>query len=132
MNGFHENIENVTLNNDTFRTVIYTAQHSQLVVMSLLPKEEIGLETHPGNDQFFRFELGEGTCIIDGKEHTVTAGLGIVVPAGAQHNIINTSGTEKLKFYTIYSPAHHKDGTIHRTKADATASNEKFNSITTE
>ena len=121
MKGFHSNIEKSTLENSYFRKVLYTAKHCQLVLMSLLPKEEIGMEVHPDNDQFFRFEKGQGKCIIDGNEYEVTDGDAVVVPAGAKHNIINVSDKEDLKLYTIYSPAHHKDGTIHKTKAEAEA-----------
>ncbi len=90
--------------------------------MCLKPNEEIGMETHPDNDQFFRFESGEGKCIIDGTAYVVGDGSAVVVPAGAQHNIINTSATEDLKMYTLYAPAHHDDGTIHAIKAEAEAS----------
>ena len=121
MKGFNTNIEKVTLENDNFRKVLYTGKHSQLVLMSLLPKEEIGMEVHTDNDQFFRFEKGQGKCIIDGNEYVLTDGSCIVVPAGAQHNIINISESEPLKLYTIYSPANHPEGTIHKTKAEAEA-----------
>ena len=120
--GFVQNIEKLTEDNTNFRKVIYTAHHSQLVLMSLVPSEEIGMETHPENDQFFRVESGEGKAIIDGSEHTFSAGFCIVIPAGSQHNIINTSAVSELKLYTIYSPAHHKDGTVHATKATAQSS----------
>jgi len=121
MKGFVGNIEEETLKNENFRKVLYTGKHSQLVLMSLKPNEEIGMEVHPENDQFFRFEKGEGKCIIDGNESELRDGVAVIVPAGAQHNIINTSASEALKLYTIYSPAHHSDGTIHKTKADAIA-----------
>ena len=123
MQGYHANIEDETLNNSNFRKVLYTAPHSQLVAMSLLPGEEIGMEVHPDNDQFFRFEKGQGKVIINGEETTVEAEWVAIVPAGANHNVINT-GTEDLKLYTIYSPAHHPDGTIHKTKAEAMAAEE--------
>jgi mannose-6-phosphate isomerase-like protein (cupin superfamily) len=132
MKGYITNIEEGTLENETFRRVLYTAKHSQLVLMSLKPLEEIGMEVHPESDQFFRFEQGEGKVIIDGNEYEVKDGFAVIVPAGAQHNIINTSQTEALKLYTIYSPAHHKDGTIHTTKAEAEANEEEFDGITTE
>ena len=109
MKGFHANIEEETIANDNFRKVLYTGKHSQLVLMSLLPKEEIGMEVHEDNDQFFRFEKGQGKVIIDGNEYEVEDGHAIVVPSGAQHNVINVSETDDLKLYTIYSPAHHKD-----------------------
>ena len=121
MKGFSTNIEKDTLANENFRKVLYTAKHSQLVLMALEPKEEIGMEVHPDNDQFFRFEKGQGKCIIDGNEYELADGVAVVVPAGAEHNIINISDTEKLKLYTIYSPAHHPDGTIHKTKQEAIA-----------
>lgn len=132
MKGFVHNIEELTLKNHNFRTVVYTGKHSQLVVMSLRPNEDIGLETHPDTDQFFRCEKGEWTCSIDGNEYTISDGFAIVIPAGAQHNIINTSSTEPLQLYTIYSPAHHKDGTLHITKAEAQADKETFDGKTTD
>ena len=132
MKGFNANIEKETLANANFRKVLYTGKHSQLVLMSLQPKEEIGMEVHPDNDQFFRFEKGQGQCIIDGNEYAVSDGSAIVVPAGAQHNVINLSETEALKLYTIYSPAHHKDGIVHATKAEAEADEEEFDGVATE
>ena len=132
MKGFVINIEKDTLKNNNFRKVLYTSKHSQLVLMNLQPNEEIGMETHSENDQFFRFEKGCGKCIIDGNEYDVSDGFAVVVPAGAQHNIINTSDTEELKIYTIYSPAHHKDGIIRKTKKDAEANEAEFEGKTTE
>lgn len=132
MKGFTANIEKATLENENFRKVLYTAKHCQLVLMNLKPNEEIGMEIHPDNDQFFRFEKGQGKCIIDGNEYPVEDGIAVIIPAGSNHNIINTSATEPLKMYTIYSPAHHKDGTIHKTKTDAQSSTEEFDGITTE
>ena len=132
MKGFSANIEKETLENGNFRKVLYTGKHSQLVLMSLLPKEEIGMEVHPDNDQFFRFEKGQGKCLIDGNEYELADGSAIVVPAGAQHNIINTSGTDDLKLYTIYSPAHLKDGIVRATKAEAEANAAEFDGMTTE
>jgi len=132
MKGFNINIEKATLENNNFRKVLYTAKHSQLVLMSLLPNEEIGMEVHKDNDQFFRFEKGQGKCIIDGNEYQVTDGSAIIVPSGAQHNIINTSNSESLKLYTIYSPAHHKDGIIRATKQEAEKNAEEFDGKTTE
>lgn len=132
MKGFCNNIEKETLENENFRKVLYTGKHSQLVLMSLKPLEEIGMEVHLDNDQFFRFEKGEGKCLIDGNEYAVSNGVAIVVPAGAQHNIINTSTTEELKLYTIYSPAHHQDGVIRLTKEEAEASSPEFDGKTTE
>jgi mannose-6-phosphate isomerase-like protein (cupin superfamily) len=134
MNGFHQNIEQATLANTDFRRVLYTGKHSQLVLMCLAPAEEIGLETHPDNDQFFRFEQGHGKCLIDGNEYLLENGSAIIVPAGTQHNIINTSTTETLKLYTLYSPAHHKDQIVRATKAEAEdpAQAEEFDGTTTE
>ena len=134
MKGFHTNIEAVTLVNDNFRKVLYTSSHSQLVLMSLKPKEEIGEEIHAENDQFFRFESGHGKCIIDGNEYKVQDGDAVIVPACAKHNIINTDDKKYLKMYTIYSPAHHKDGIIRSTKAEADAkeNEEEFDGKTTE
>jgi mannose-6-phosphate isomerase-like protein (cupin superfamily) len=130
--GFNANIEKETLENENFRKVIYTGKHSQLVLMSLAPNEEIGIEIHADNDQFFRFEKGQGKCIIDGNEYDVTDGSAIIVPAGAQHNVINVSATDNLKLYTIYSPAHHKDGIVRTTKAEAEADGPEFDGKTTE
>ena len=132
MKGFNANIEEETRENEYFRKVLYTAEHSQLVLMSLEPNEEIGLETHKDNDQFFRFEKGEGKVLIDGHEYKVTDGSAIIIPAGAEHNVINVSDSERLKMYTIYSPAHHADGTVHKTKAEAMANEEEFHGDTTE
>lgn len=132
MKGFNANIEKETLENENFRKVLYTGKHSQLVLMSLKPNEEIGMETHTDNDQFFRFEKGQGKCVIDGNEYELTDGVAIIVPAGAEHNIINTSDSEDLKLYTIYSPAHHKDGIIRQTKEEAIANEAEFDGTTTE
>ncbi len=132
MKGYNANIEKLTLENDSFRQVLYTGKHCQLVAMSLLPNEEIGLETHEENDQFFRFEKGEGKVLIDGNEYVVGDGDVIIVPTGAEHNVINTSSSESLKMYTIYSPAHHRDGVVHVTKAEAEGDDEHFDGKTTE
>ena len=132
MKGFYSNIEKETLENNNFRKVLYTGKHSQLVLMSLKPLEDIGMEVHNDNDQFFRFEKGQGKCIIDGNEYILEDGVAIVVPAGAEHNIINTSETEDLKLYTIYSPAHHKDGIIRETKQEAMDNEAEFDGQTTE
>jgi len=120
MSGYFTHLEDATVENDNFRTVVYTAPNCQLVLMSLLPQEQIGEEVHQ-LDQFIRVEAGQGKSIIDDEEHELVDGDAIVVPAGAKHNIINTSATEKLKLYTVYSPPQHKDGTIHVTKAEAEA-----------
>ena len=117
MAGFLINIEQATLQNDNFRRVLNTAKNSQLVVMSLLPGEDIGMEVHD-LDQFIRFESGQGKVVMDGKEHTVEDDWAVVIPAGVEHNVINTSQTEKMKLYSIYSPPEHADGTVHATKAD--------------
>lgn len=121
MVGFHTNIEADTLGNNNFRKVIFTGAHCQLVLMSLAPMEKIDLETHTDNDQFFRFESGEGQATLNGEVITFKADDVLIVPAGTQHEIANTSATEPLKLYTIYAPAHHPDGTVHPTKADALA-----------
>jgi mannose-6-phosphate isomerase-like protein (cupin superfamily) len=132
MKGFTTKLEKETLQNDSFRKVLYTAKYSQLVLMNLQPKEEIGMETHDENDQFFRFESGQGKCIIDGIEYEVKDGDAVMVPSGAKHNVINTSDTEALKLYTIYSPPNHKDGVIRQTKEEAEANKEEFDGVTTE
>lgn len=132
MKGFSANIEESTLENKKFRKVLYTGKHSQLVLMCLKPREEIGMEVHEENDQFFRFEQGQGKCIIDGHEYALKDGSAIVVPAGARHNILNTSATEELKLYTIYSPPHHKDGIVRSTKAEAESNEAEFDGIATE
>jgi len=132
MKGYTTNIEKDTLENNNFRKVLYTGKHSQLVLMSLAPKEEIGMEVHEENDQFFRFEKGQGKCVIDGNEYELKDGVAVVVPAGAEHNIINTSTTEELKIYTIYSPAHHKDGIMRATKVEAEDNEAEFDGVTIE
>ena len=132
MKGFNANIEKATLENENYRKVLYTSRHSQLVLMSLKPNEEIGMEVHSDNDQFFRFEKGQGRCVIDGNEYEVSDGSAVVVPAGARHNVINISDTEELKLYTIYSPAHHKDGVVRTTKAEAEAYSPEVDGATTE
>jgi mannose-6-phosphate isomerase-like protein (cupin superfamily) len=132
MKGFSIDIEEATLENGNFRKVLYTSKHSQLVLMSLKPLEEIGMEVHEENDQFFRFERGLGLCIIDGNEYEVGDGFAVVVPAGAQHNIINISEAEELKLYTIYSPAHHKDQIVRATKKEAEENEAEFDGVTTE
>jgi len=121
MNGYLANIEQITLKNTNFRQVLFTGQHCQLVVMTLKPGEEIGLETHASVDQFFRIEQGQARVIIDGKESLAQNNSAIIVPAGAKHNIINASTSAELKLYTIYSPPNHPAGTIHATKAEAEA-----------
>ena len=130
MKGYVQDIDSVTVKNDAFRQVLYTAKHCQLVVMALKPKEEIGAEVHQ-LDQFFRVEAGTGEAVLDGVRTAISAGSALLVPAGANHNIINT-GSVPLKLYTIYAPPEHRDGVIHRTRADAEADNEHFDGKTTE
>lgn len=130
MHGYVIDIEKATEENELFRKVLYTAQHSQLVLMALKPGEEIGLETHT-LDQFLRVETGEGKAILNGIEHAVKDGFAIVVPAGVSHNIINT-GSTPMKLYTVYSPPEHRDGVVHATKGDAEKGEEHFDGKTTE
>jgi len=132
LKGYVIDIEKETERNTDFRRVLYTGKHSQLVLMSIKPGEEIGEETHDDVDQFFRFEEGEGKVIIDGVEHRVKDGNGVIVPAGAKHNVINTSKLVNLKLYTIYSPPEHQDGVVRHTKKEAMASEEHFDGRTTE
>lgn len=113
------NIETDSLQNENFREVLYTAGKSQLVVMSLRPGEDIGLETHDGTDQFIRVEAGTGMAVLNGEEHPLADGSAVVIPAGTEHNVINTSSSDDLKLYTIYTPPEHPDGTINRNKAEA-------------
>jgi mannose-6-phosphate isomerase-like protein (cupin superfamily) len=128
--GFIEDIENISVKNQEFRRVLYTAKNCQLVVMALKPKEEIGAEVHK-LDQFFRVEQGTGEAILDGARTAIQAGFAVIVPAGTNHNIINT-GSVPLKLYTIYAPPNHRDGVIHHSRADAEADKEKFDGKTTE
>ncbi len=129
--GYKDNIEKLTTENTSFRKVLYTGEQSQLVLMSLLPGEEIGLETHPDNDQFFRFESGTGKVLINQTEYEVSDGDAVVIPKGAEHNVINT-GSGRLSLYTIYMPPHHKDGIIRETKQDAVENEADFDGQTTE
>ncbi len=119
MTGYTTNIEQKTLQNDSFREVLYTAPHSQLVVMTLRPGEEIGMEVHQNRDQFIRVESGDGAAILNGERHPLQDGDIVVIPAGTEHNVVNTSATEALRLYTLYSPPEHPDGTVHHTKAEA-------------
>jgi len=131
MNGYVANIEKLSLENENFRTVLYTDTNSQLVLMSLLPKEDIGEEIHDV-DQFLRVEKGTGTAILNDIPHALADGSVIIVPAGTKHNIINT-GTDEMKLYTLYMPPHHRDGVVHKTKADAEAdTTDIFSGRTTE
>jgi mannose-6-phosphate isomerase-like protein (cupin superfamily) len=129
--GFHTNIEKDTVDNENFRKVLYTGDHLQLVLMSLKPGEEIGVETHTTIDQFFRFDEGKGKCIINDTQYDVKDGDCIIIPAGSKHNIINDSN-KLLKLYSIYSPPNHKDGIVFKTKEEAEESKEKFDGKTTE
>ena len=131
MEGFVRNIEKSTEDNTDFRRVLYTGKHLQLVLMALLPGEEIGAEVHDDHDQFFRIEAGKGVVVIDDRRQEIEADDGIVVPAGARHNVINT-GAVPLKLYTIYGPPDHRDGIVRATKADAEANEEHFDGTTTE
>ena len=131
MKGYVVDIEKVTKENKNFRKVLYTAKNSQLVVMSLRPGEEIGKEVHE-LDQFIRIEKGKGKAVLDGVEHKIEDDYAIVIPAGARHNIINTSKDKEMKLYTIYSPPEHRDGVVHKTKDDAIADDEHFDGKTTE
>ena len=120
MNGFVTNIEKDSLENGDFRKVLYTSKHLQLVLMSLRPGEDIGEEVHQ-LDQFIRVEKGAGKSVLGGEESALADGSAIIIPAGTLHNIINTSATEELKLYTLYGPPNHKEGTVHKTKAEAQA-----------
>ncbi len=131
MKGFADDIETLTEDNANFRQVLYTGHNLQLVLMSLNPGEEIGEEIHGDRDQFFRFETGRGEVWIDGVANQVKSDFGVIVPAGALHNVVNT-GTEPLRLYTIYGPPEHVEGTVHRTKAEADAGEEHFDGRTTE
>jgi mannose-6-phosphate isomerase-like protein (cupin superfamily) len=119
MTGYLGNIEKLSLANKYFRQVLYTGQHSQLVVMSLQPMEDIGEEIHEIVDQFIRIEDGKGKLIMNGEEHPIKSGDAFIVPAQTKHNVLNTSSDKQLKLYTIYSPPHHKDKTLHKTKKEA-------------
>ncbi|MGB7210568.1 MAG: cupin domain-containing protein [Pyrinomonadaceae bacterium] len=132
MNGYKTAIEIDAVANTNFRKVLYTSRYSQLVLMSLRLGEEIGMETHHANDQFFRVEGGQGRCVIDGNVYELLDGDAVVVPCGARHNIINLSDTDDLKLYTIYSPPHHKAGLVRVTKREAEANEEEFDGDTTE
>ena len=132
MKGYHANIEDLTLENENFRKVLYTGPNSQLVIMALQPGDDIGAEVHEDHDQFFRFEQGTGQVIIDDNTYEVKDDDVIVVPGGANHNVINTSETEVMKLYTIYSPAEHRDGVVHATKEEAEADDEHFDGTISE
>ncbi len=131
MKGFIGNIGQISVENTNFRTVLYTSRHMQLVVMSLLPLEDIGEETH-ALDQFVRIEEGTGKVVLDGVEYAILDDFAVVVPAGTKHNFINTSPDKHMKLYTVYSPPDHIDGTIHVSKADAMAKDLPYDGKTTE
>lgn len=130
MKGFVKDIESIAVKNTDFRRVLYTAKYSQLVVMSLLPSEEIGEEVHK-LDQFFRVEEGTGEAVLEGVRTAIASGFAIIVPAGTNHNVINT-GLVPMKLYTLYSPPNHRDGVVHHTREDAESDNEHFGGRTTE
>ena len=130
MKGFIKDIESLAIKNGDFRQVLYTAKNCQLVIMSLKPSEEIGMETHK-LDQFFRVEEGNGESILDGVHTKIKAGFAVLVPAGTKHNIVNT-GSVPMKLYSLYSPPNHRDGVVHQTKAIAEADDEHFDGKTTE
>ena len=131
MKGYITNIEKDSLENENFRKVLYTGKNSQLVLMAIEPRDDIGEEVHK-LDQFIRVEAGNGLAILDGVKHEISDGSAIVIPAGTMHNIINSSETEKLKLYSVYSPPEHKDGTIHKTKNEAENNEKHFDGETTE
>jgi mannose-6-phosphate isomerase-like protein (cupin superfamily) len=131
MKGYIANIEKITEKNSNFRQVLYTAKHSQLVVMSLKPGEDIGEEVHD-LDQFIRIEEGEGKAVLDGVEHPIKDGSAIVIPEGTKHNVINTSDDEEMKLYSLYSPPHHRNGVAHISKEEAMADDEHFDGQTSE
>ena len=132
MKGFKTNLEKETLNNNDYRKVIYSGKYAQIVLMSLKGGEEIGAEIHPNIDQFFRFENGNGKCIINKTEYLVSSGDAVMAPAGSLHNVINLDPKKELKFYTIYSPPNHKDGLDRATKKEADEYGEEFDGMTTE
>ena len=122
MSGYITHIESETLENEDYRRVLFTGPHTQLVLMTLRPSDEIGVEIHAEHDQFIRIECGEGTVVLNGVKHRLSDGVAVVIPAGVEHNVINTSKSEPLRLYTLYSPPEHPAGTIQRTKHDETES----------
>lgn len=130
--GYKGNIEELTVENENFRKVLYTGQHMQLVLMALKPGEDIGSEVHNENDQFFRIDEGQGKAVVGETEYEISDGDAVIVPAGTEHNIINTSADGDLKLYTIYAPSHHKEGIVRATKEEAEANEEDFDGVTTE
>jgi mannose-6-phosphate isomerase-like protein (cupin superfamily) len=131
MQGYVADIEKLTEANHNFRQVLYTGSHLQLVLMALEPGQSIGVETHATHDQFFRIEMGKGAVLIDGATHNVKDGDCVIVPAGAEHDLTNT-GDEPLRLYTLYGPPEHLDQLVQSTKAEADASEEAFDGVTTE
>ena len=129
MKGYVDNIERLTLQNETFRTVLYTTPKSQLVIMTVQPGDDIGSEVHEEHDQFIRVEEGTGEAVLDGAIHPVADGFAVVIPAGTRHNVKNT-GDVPLKLYTLYTPPEHRDGVVHETKDDV--SEEHFDGVTSE
>jgi len=119
--GYVTNIERDTLANQDYRRVLFTGRNTQLVLMTLQPGEEIGLEVHDEHDQFLRIEAGAGTVVLNGEQHRLADGVAVVIPAGVEHNVVNTSSDQPLRLYTLYSPPEHPDGTVHRSKADEPA-----------
>jgi mannose-6-phosphate isomerase-like protein (cupin superfamily) len=118
MKGYVSDIESATLQNSDYRRVLFTGRNTQLVLMSIAPGDEIGLETHDEHDQFIRVESGIGTVALDEEQHPLADGVAVVIPAGVRHNVVNTSRDKPLRLYTLYSPPEHADGTVHRTKQD--------------
>jgi len=132
LKGFTGNIDEMTLANSDFRKVLYTAPRSQIVLMSLKPNQAIGSEIHEENDQFFRFESGNGRVEVDGTVYNVEYGSAVLVPAGSRHNVINTSSERPLKFFTIYSPPRHRDGAVRTTKTEAARSSPEYDGQNSE
>jgi mannose-6-phosphate isomerase-like protein (cupin superfamily) len=122
VNGYITNIERDTHANEDYRRVLFTGRHTQLVLMTIQPGDEIGREVHDGRDQFIRIEAGLGVAVLDEEEHTISEGMAVVLPAGTEHNVLNTSAVTPLRLYTLYSPPEHPDGTIHRSKSDEPSS----------
>ena len=116
MSGYVTNIERETLDNEDYRRVLFTGPNTQLVLMAIAPGQDIGQETHTGHDQFIRIESGSGYAQLDGKRHELRDGSAVVIPSGTEHNIVNTSDSEPLRLYTLYSPPEHPDGTVQHTK----------------
>ncbi|MBC6608825.1 cupin domain-containing protein [Hymenobacter sp. BT188] len=132
LKGFHTNIERATLANRSFRRVLYTGGHLQLVLMSLKPGEEIGSEVHKNHDQFFRVEGGSGQCVINGHSYEVTDGDVIIAPAGSTHNVINTNAAKPLQLYTLYAPPQHRNGVVQATRQEAAQHEAPFDGNTSE